>query len=361
MAPTDGHQLLLPRLRILYLIDAWIRALSHHSLTTDASLMCKSFASCLEELLPMVLPCRGKYAIDNFRICHSLMRAWTDGGLFDARQLTPLRRIVLDAYQEWCRWLQQNVPQSYVRLQKRAPTLSSMPEAHGMVDAHWHEQPAGTILPLVIDNETIPISAIRPLRFPKASIDPMLADTVKSHIQDSDRLYAVPKRQADEDRDSDVVLNGLGLRISKDTRDRKRNLLESYYGFSPGYLQNLKRQKPYHNARPTAQPAPIPTNPGYVHGHLPKGPFAALQTPPFPIPPGPPGSLPAFPFNIPPRPPGWQGPWPPPPPPHMNMNAPFPPPPPIPMPMPMPRADHGYTEQPYQRRQPQQQRRGGYR
>ncbi|KAF2153198.1 hypothetical protein K461DRAFT_312640 [Myriangium duriaei CBS 260.36] len=323
---------------ILQLLDLVMYAINSGPSASTSHL--ESFATELKphliELIRLASPEQHKSALELHRAVHNLLTAWKEDCIFDALDSMHLRAPARAAYTTWQTWLRITHPTSHLQLQKQCKTPSSLvhrPQYHGSMTDAWHQLPAGVLLPHIHPGcGPIDISLLRPLPL-SSSIDPDLLTQVQSHITFANTLYAGPQPNPTESNE-DVALNSLGLRLTRDPATGKRKLAETYYGWSPRFIADLKRRRKNGPLPITKKPtAPLPT----PAENFPPPPPPQQQQQSAPPPPPAPSQ---FPPAMPPRPQGWQGAWPPlppnarggvvppPPPPPMTEYAPPPPPPP---------------------------------
>lgn len=324
------------------------------------------------ELVQLAAPREGVAALDLHISLNKLIRAWRHDRFFTSSDSMDMRRIARTSYAAWLRWLGKDHPVKHRQLlrQNKIPiALLDMPSYHGERNDQWNHLPATAMLPLIDDRQPIAAKQMQPLSMDRDDIDPEVLGMVAAHISKANRIYAMPKASQYDSSDSEVELNGLGLRVHRHPVTGKRHLTETYYGCTPEYIKHARgrkfrkpdtsredAQRPAQSVQPSVpRSQPSPSNapphsrdahqpfiapPPQIFGVLSPPHIGAAISPPTPLPPPPPPSAFQVPFvPPPPRPQGWDGPWPPPPPiPGFGPGlVPPPPPPPSSAPPPPPR------------------------
>lgn len=333
------------RLVILQIVDAVFRTLEKHGklLQTSAQTFATDIKPSLIEIVRTVSPAEGQYGLDAHRIIRSLLASWKDLGLYDQADYLQIRAPARSAYKAWLDWLRATDPSRHQKLHKRVKAvIDALPSYHGSHHDPWYRLPAATMIPLITGQRPISTARMKPLRL-SADLDPELLNAVQALISNGNVIYSTPKISpfSASDTDSDIQLNGLGMRVTLDVATGKRKALETYYGYSPAFVEKMKRRRKNPAAAPAATPAPAiestrpPSAPVFAREKPTPTPppppppmmqFNNTRLPsgqgPFVPPPPPPMNLGMnmnmnmnFPAGFPPRPPNWNGPWPPPPPP----------------------------------------------
>lgn len=320
------------RLVVLHIIDAVFCTLQKHAKVLRASP--QTFATDIKpsliEILHIVPPKQGKYSLDAHKIIRSLLASWKDAAIYDHAVYLKFRVPARSAYKAWLEWLSSAHPSHYQKLHKRVEAAAEPPRYHGSHQEPWHRQPAATMIPLITGSRPISTARMKPLRL-SSDLDPELLSAVLAHIENGHKIYNSPKTSPFAGNEDDIQLNGLGLRVTLDPVTGKRKALETYYGHSPKFVEEMKRRRK--NPAPPVlaasdsirAPPPVyiretPTPPPPASSQ-----FNTSRPPPPPssgpgsyVPPPPPTIMNMgmnFPGGFPPRPPNWNGPWPPPPPP----------------------------------------------
>ena len=314
------------RLAILFLLDATFFALRQPQQNNRDAPSLADFAHemkpHLTDLIRLAAPLRGKAGLDLHRAIRSILSSWKDDKIYDQSDYLRIREPARDAYRDWLEWLRNESPHAHKQLQKRSKIESTAnpegPRLHGRPEDPWYHLPVGSMLPLIKGRRPIPTARMKPIALPNGPIDQEMLSLVMAHVESANSIFAMPKSGSYSD-DSDVQLNGLGLRMIKDPVSGKRKLAETYYGYSPKYAEKLKRRKKNPPTMLRKQAPAAPSNAPV---------FANATPPPPPVVRSSPGSqisdLPPplpLPFQIPPKPPNWQGPWPPMPPPPVGGMA----------------------------------------
>lgn len=270
----------------------------------------------LLELIRIASPKQHKAALELHRGMEKLLTAWKDDRVFDASQCMRLREPARSSYNHWLVWLRGKHPHEYQKLQqdcKLPRALADLPRIHGSHTDAWHQLPAGAILPHIRGRQPIDVTQLRPVALcDPMALDPELLKVVQKHIENANRIYAVPKRSLyDDDEIDEIELNGLGLRVFKDLKTGKRTAAKTYYGHSVQYVQELKKRRKTGAPPEMYWSAPTQVQPPVTQ--------AAPPPPQFKPPPG---------YVPPPPPTAWGAPGPPPPPPPSTGRGWVPPPPP---------------------------------
>ncbi|KAH0272798.1 hypothetical protein KCU91_g6422, partial [Aureobasidium melanogenum] len=182
-----------------------------------------------------------------------LLHHWTQERLFTKRIRLELRNIARQAYVGWLHWTARVHPSYYDKLITRIfseNTEDDIPDTHGLPRDAWFDLPVGTMVHAMKTTKPgnpVRTGQIKPLEMPTASIDPDMMQTVLDHIEECKDIDALPNVSTTAD-DDEFVLNGLGLRLSKDSmsNEDKPNyrVVEGYYGFSVPFMkifQNIEK------------------------------------------------------------------------------------------------------------------------
>lgn len=218
-----------------------------------------------------------------------LLHHWTQERLFTKRIRLELRNIARQAYVGWLHWTVRVHPSYYDKLITRIfseNTEDDIPDTHGLPRDAWFDLPVGTMVHAMKTTKPgnpVRTGQIKPLEMPTASIDPDMMQTVLDHIEECKDIDALPNVSTTAN-DDEFVLNGLGLRLSKDSMSNgeKPNykVVEGYYGFSVPFMkifQNIEKN-------------PL-TGPERPQNWMPPPPPEMAQPPPFHT---------GFPPNVPP-------------------------------------------------------------
>lgn len=318
------------RLVILYILDAVFCTLQKHGkvLRAAAQTFATDVKPSLIEIIRIISPKDGRYSLDAHNIIGSLLASWKDAAIYDHAVYLEIRAPARSGYKAWLEWMRSTHPSHYQKLHKRVEAASEPPRYHGSHQEPWHRLPAATMIPLITGSRPISTARMKPLRL-SSDLDPELLSAVLAHIENGHKIYNVPKTSPFADCEDDIQLNGLGMRVTLDPVTGKRKALETYYGYSPKFVEGMKRRR--YNPAPSISPAVESNRPSApVHARdtptPPPPPHFNASRPPPPPPSGPGSYIPPppptimnigmnFPGGFPPRPPNWNGPWPPPPPP----------------------------------------------
>ena len=131
-----------------------------------------------------------------------------------------------------------------------------MPRTHGDPTTPYYDLPAGNLMPHMLPNSTLPLDpvSIKPLQFLAGPPDPGLLSALQTFLDDVDRMYnstsseeegrKKKRRMIDDDDDEIVVddMDELGERVVRDERTGEVVDGETYYGWSRGFCQQMKKR-----------------------------------------------------------------------------------------------------------------------
>ena len=117
-----------------------------------------------------------------------------------------------------------------------------MPAVHGDPSAPYHELPAANLMPHIVTNTSIPINPhhVRALQFTPGPAEPALVEVVKSFLKDIDLLYGT---MIPEDEGISMELDDLGQKITRDKQNGLVLSMETYYGWSKEFCENMRRKQ----------------------------------------------------------------------------------------------------------------------
>jgi hypothetical protein len=221
-----------------------------------------------------------------------LLQHWSQERLFTNRIRLHLRDIARKAYTTYLDWIQSTHPLYYGRLITSTSsdnTENGVPSTHGLPEDAWYDLPVGTMVHAMTTTKPghpVKTSRVKALNMPDGSIDPDMMDTVLQHIDECKGINAIPNMSTAAD-EKEFVLNGLGLRLSRDSlnnQDRpKYKVVEGYYGFSVPFMkifQNIEKNPAAGPERPQNWMPPPPPPPELVQ----PPPFHTGYTPSLPPP-----------------------------------------------------------------------------
>jgi hypothetical protein len=257
-----------------------------------------TFAKAIEptvvELVQFAAVSHGLHTLPLHQDLACLLQHWSQERLFTNRIRLRLRDIARKAYTNCLESMQRSHQSHYDKL---ITTISSdniengVPSTHGLPEDAWYDLPVGTMVHAMKTTKPghpVKTSRVKALDMPAASIDPDMMDTVLEHVDECRGINAIPNMSTTAD-EREFVLNGLGLRLNRDTlnnEDRpKYKVVEGYYGFSVPFMkifQNIEKS-------PSAGPE-RPQN------WMPPPPPELVQPPPFHT--GYPPNLPPPPRNV---------------------------------------------------------------
>ncbi|KAG9657856.1 hypothetical protein KCU95_g11515, partial [Aureobasidium melanogenum] len=233
-----------------------------------------TFAKAIEptvfQLVSSAATSRGIKALTLHQDLACLLHHWTQERLFTKRLRLELRNIARQAYTGWLDWTARTHPSHYDKLITRIYSENvedDSPNTHGLPRDAWFDLPVGTMVHAMKTTKPgnpVRTGQIKPLDMPTASIDPDLMETVLDHIEECKDIDAIPNVSTTTYED-DFVLNGLGLRLSRDpmsNEDRPNyKVVEGYYGFSVPFMkifQTIEKNPPTGPERPQNWMPPPP-------------------------------------------------------------------------------------------------------
>lgn len=213
---------------------------------------------------------RGLKALTFHQDLACLLNHWTEERLFTKRIRLEFRNIVRQAYTRWLDWTARTCPSHYDKLITRIHSgnvEADISNTHGLPEDAWFDLPVGAMvhaMKTTKPHHPVRTRQIKPLEMPTASVDPGMMETVLDHIEECKDINAIPNISTTADSD-EFVLNGLGLRLSRDPMsnvDRpKYKLVEGYYGFSVPFMkifQNIEKNPSLGPERPPNWMPPPP-------------------------------------------------------------------------------------------------------
>lgn len=125
-----------------------------------------------------------------------------------------------------------------------------MPLTHGDISTPYYDLPAGNMIPHIIPNSTIPLrpESIKPLQFLAGPADGVLVDALKVFLNDVDQIYGTEELIKGG---SNVDVDELGQRITRDETNGDILDGETYYGWSREFCQQMKKRAPGVNQSPS--------------------------------------------------------------------------------------------------------------
>ncbi|KAG9817860.1 hypothetical protein KCU77_g17580, partial [Aureobasidium melanogenum] len=252
-----------------------------------------AFAKAIEptvfQLVSSAAISRGVPALTLHQDLACLLHHWTQERLFTKRIRLELRNIARQAYTGWLHWTARTHPSHYDKLITRIYSENvedDIPNTHGLPRDAWFDLPVGTMIHAMKTTKPgnpVRTGQIKPLDMPTGSIDPDMMETVLDHIEECKDIGAIPNVSTTAD-ENEFVLNGLGLRLSRDPMSNEDTpnykVVEGYYGFSVPFMkifQNIEKNPP--------------TGPERPQNWMPPPPPEMVQPPPFHT---------GFPPNVPP-------------------------------------------------------------
>ncbi|KAG9966102.1 hypothetical protein KCU61_g1019, partial [Aureobasidium melanogenum] len=252
-----------------------------------------TFAKAIEptvfQLVSSAAISRGVPALTLHQDLACLLHHWTQERLFTKRIRLELRNIARQAYTGWLHWTARTHPSHYDKLITRIYSENvedDIPNTHGLPRDAWFDLPVGTMIHAMKTTKPgnpVRTGQIKPLDMPTGSIDPDMMETVLDHIEECKDIDAIPNVSTTAD-ENEFVLNGLGLRLSRDPTSNEDTpnykVVEGYYGFSVPFMkifQNIEKNPP--------------TGPERPQNWMPPPPPEMVQPPPFHT---------GFPPNVPP-------------------------------------------------------------
>jgi hypothetical protein len=216
-----------------------------------------TFAKAIEptvvQLVQFAAVSRGLQALPLHHDLACLLQHWSQERLFTNRIRLHLRSIARKAYTTCLDWIQRTYPSHYDKLITtiNSDTLQDdIPRTHGLPGDAWYDLPVGTMVHVMTSTRPghpVRTAYVKPLDMPVGSVDPDMMETVLEHIEECKAVNTIPNVPATVD-ETDFVLNGLGLRLSRDplnNEDRpKYKVVEGYYGFSVPFMkifQNIEK------------------------------------------------------------------------------------------------------------------------
>ncbi|CAD0100119.1 unnamed protein product [Aureobasidium mustum] len=233
-----------------------------------------TFAKAIEptvvQLVSTAAASRGVQALLLHQDLACLLHHWSQERLFTKRIRLELRNIARKAYIEWLDSTARAYPSHYQNLITKIYSKDvedDIPNTHGLPRDAWFDLPVGTMIHAMKTTKPghpVRTSQIKPLDMPTGSVDPDMMETVLDHIEECKDINAIPNISTTADED-DFVLNGLGLRLTKDpmsSEDRpKYKVVEGYYGFSVPFMkifQNIEKNPSNGPERPQNWMPPPP-------------------------------------------------------------------------------------------------------
>jgi hypothetical protein len=216
-----------------------------------------TFAKAIEptvvQLVQFAAVSRGLQALPLHHDLACLLQHWSQERLFTNRIRLHLRSIARKAYTTCLDWIQRTYPSHYDKLITtiNSDTLQDdIPRTHGLPGDAWYDLPVGTMVHAMTSTRPghpVRTAYVKPLDMPVGLVDPDMMETVLEHVEECKAVNAIPNVSATVD-EPDIVLNGLGLRLSRDplnNEDRpKYKVIEGYYGFSVPFMkifQNIEK------------------------------------------------------------------------------------------------------------------------
>ncbi|CAD0092088.1 unnamed protein product, partial [Aureobasidium vineae] len=233
-----------------------------------------TFAKAIEptvvQLVQSAAISRGTHALALHQDLAYLLHHWTQERLFTNRIRLGLRSIARKAYTSWLDWIARTHPSHYEKLVTKIyfeNIEDDIPDTHGLPGDAWFDLPVGTMVhatKATKPGHPVKTGQIKPLGMPVGSVDPDMMETVLGHIEECKDISAIPNTSTTAGED-EFVLNGLGLRLSRDpmsNEDRpKYKVIEGYYGFSVPFMkifQNIEKSPSTGPERPQNWMPPPP-------------------------------------------------------------------------------------------------------
>ncbi|KAJ5182975.1 hypothetical protein N7492_000591 [Penicillium capsulatum] len=237
------------RLHILYLLND----LFHHSkFHLDTSAV---FAVVSGTMQPYMMDLLGYAAAYNrpkhprhHRRLDDLLDVWSEHGYFSPEMLYKMRETVKNAAAAGApppsshdAFLTEQGNSTQKLSGRDAPFV--MPSTHGDSSTPFYDLPAGNMIPHIIPNSTIPLrpESIKPLQFLAGPADESLVDALKVFLRDVDQIYGTEELIKGG---SNVDVDELGQRITRDEITGDILDGETYYGWSREFCQQMKKRAP---------------------------------------------------------------------------------------------------------------------
>jgi len=240
------------------------------------------------QLVGMAAPSHGVQALRLHQDLACLLQSWTQERLFTNRIRLGLRNIARKAYIDWLDWLERNIQSYHYKLMTRIQSedvQNAFPDTHGLAEDAWFDLPVGTMVQAMKATKPghpVKVGRIKPLDMPNGSVDPDMMESVLEHIEECKDINAIPNVPTTDDG-NEFILNGLGLRLTRDPMNRddrpKLKVVEGYYGFSVPFMkifQNIEKNSPTGPERPQNWMPPPPPEfvqpPPFHYSFLPNAP-----------------------------------------------------------------------------------------
>ncbi|KAI4719480.1 hypothetical protein E4T48_04179 [Aureobasidium sp. EXF-10727] len=260
---SDPEKSALPRAQIAFGVLHLIDAIFFRIRENPARLLRKpletylTFAKAIEptlvQLVQSAAASRGIHALPLHQDLAYLLHHWAQERLFTNRIRLALRNIARKAYTSWLDWMAETHPSYHAKL---VTTIhfenvgDGTPDTHGLPGDAWFDLPVGAMVHAIQamkPGHPVRTAQIKPLGMPVESVDPDMMETVLEHIEECKDINSIPNKSTTAD-DDQFVLNGLGLRLSRDpmsNEDRpKYRVIEGYYGFTVPFMkifQNIEK------------------------------------------------------------------------------------------------------------------------
>ncbi|KAF6819139.1 hypothetical protein CSOJ01_01524 [Colletotrichum sojae] len=130
-----------------------------------------------------------------------------------------------------------------VKPAKDAPYM--IPSMHGDPNTPWYDLPAANWLPHLEPNSTKPMNPdmIKPLQLAPGPADKALAKAVKDLLADVEKLYCKSASTQQSDLPHPTELSEMGERVVLDEITGEVIGGETYYGWSRGFCEKMKKRK----------------------------------------------------------------------------------------------------------------------
>ncbi|THY50816.1 hypothetical protein D6C77_08859 [Aureobasidium pullulans] len=252
------------------------------------AIFAKTIGMNVAQLVEMAAPSHGVQALRLHQDLACLLQSWTQERLFTNRIRLGLRNIARKAYIDWLDWLGRNHQSNHYKLMTRIQSedvQNAIPDTHGLAEDAWFDLPVGTMVQAMKATKPghpVKVGRIKPLDMPNGSVDPDMMESVLEHIEECKDINAIPNVPTTDDG-NEFILNGLGLRLTRDPMNRddrpKLKVVEGYYGFSVPFMkifQNIEKNSPTGPERPQNWMPPPPPEfvqpPPFHNSFLPNAP-----------------------------------------------------------------------------------------